>query len=279
MNDSTGQIVAESAKKETDAWNRILEIRINLQKSLELANRLPASPLQVDGLSEMKEGAMDLRQTIGMALDEFVGVLEMQSSAKKRRRGTMEDSSLEEHWARMQATHDALRPKWVKTIDKWHARLHFGSESSKKKLTVFDKGVFDTVKNTMQDEERALDKSRALFGDSRRIGKQVDMGSDEDEPKHDMEVYDDRAFYSILLKTFISNSVGSSGSDSMRGEDIAMLRKYRQSRVNVDRKASKGRKIRYVVHPKLQNFTFPIPKPIPEGDVDRLFASLFKANT
>ena len=279
MNDSTGQLVAESAKKETDAWNRILELRINLQKPLELANRLPVSPLQGDGLSEVEEGAIDLRKTMGMALDEFIGVLEMQSSAKKRKRGTMEDSSLEEHWDRMQATHDALRPKWVKTIDKWHARLHFGSESSKKKLTVFDKGVFDSVRNSMLDEDRNLDKSRSLFVDSRRMGKHADLNSDEDEPKHDLEVYDDRAFYSVLLKTFISNSAGSSGSESMRGEDIAMLRKYRQSRANVDRKASKGRKLRYVVHPKLLNFAFPVPKAAPEVDVDRLFSSLFRADT
>ena len=45
----------------------------------------------------------------------------------------------------------------------------------------------------------------------------------------------------------------------------------------VERKASKGRKIRYKVHAKLQHFMFPVPAVPPAGlDVDRLMASLFQ---
>jgi Apoptosis-antagonizing transcription factor, C-terminal len=35
--------------------------------------------------------------------------------------------------------------------------------------------------------------------------------------------------------------------------------------VQVDRKASKGRKIRYTKHPKLENFMFPLPAPLSAG--------------
>jgi protein AATF/BFR2 len=65
----------------------------------------------------------------------------------------------------------------------------------------------------------------------------------------------------------------------MRADDIEALRKYRRKKNNVDRKASKGRKIRYTVHDKLQNFMFPIPTVNPSSvtiDSDRLFASLFQ---
>jgi hypothetical protein len=44
----------------------------------------------------------------------------------------------------------------------------------------------------------------------------------------------------------------------------------------VDRRASKGRKIRYVAHPKLQNFMFRIAAPPAELDADILFQSLFQ---
>lgn len=43
----------------------------------------------------------------------------------------------------------------------------------------------------------------------------------------------------------------------------------------VDRRASKGRKIRYVVHPKLVNFTFPIRRAEPMIEEDVWFKSLF----
>ena len=47
----------------------------------------------------------------------------------------------------------------------------------------------------------------------------------------------------------------------------------------VERKASKGRKVRYNVHDKLQNFMFPVGVSAAEVggiDADRLFQSLFQ---
>ena len=44
---------------------------------------------------------------------------------------------------------------------------------------------------------------------------------------------------------------------------------------SVDRRASKGRKIRYTVHPKLLNFTFPVSRPEPMISDDIWFKSLF----
>lgn len=93
---------------------------------------------------------------------------------------------------------------------------------------------------------------------------------------YDEEVYDDRPFYSMLLKSFITSS--SSEITGMRKEDILALQKYKRKGNNIDRKASKGRKIRYVLHPKLQNFMFPIRKaPSLDDSIDnRLMNSLFK---
>lgn len=82
----------------------------------------------------------------------------------------------------------------------------------------------------------------------------------------------------------------------MRPEDLAALKSYKKSQSKVDRKASKGRKIKYVAHEKLKNFMFPIPTytigRTPNGtiststpthnfftekeDVDRLYKSLFQ---
>ncbi len=47
------------------------------------------------------------------------------------------------------------------------------------------------------------------------------------------------------------------------------------NKANVDRRASKGRKIRYTVHPKLVNFTFPVARPEPMIKEDIWFKSLF----
>ena len=82
----------------------------------------------------------------------------------------------------------------------------------------------------------------------------------------------------------------------MRPEDLATLKSYKKNKSKVDRKASKGRKIKYVAHEKLKNFMFPIPtyaaSRISGGggfalattnnfftdkeDIDRLYKSLFQ---
>lgn len=91
----------------------------------------------------------------------------------------------------------------------------------------------------------------------------------------DEEVYDDSSFYSMLLKTFITSS--SSDITGMRKADILAMQKFKQQNNRVDRKASKGRKVRYILHPKLQNFMFPVQTVQTDNTVDgRLFNSLFR---
>ena len=64
----------------------------------------------------------------------------------------------------------------------------------------------------------------------------------------------------------------------MSEDDLADLRRYKKKKNNVDRKASKGRKLRYNVHTKLQNFMFPIPYANSSSDIDadRIMQSLFQ---
>lgn len=93
----------------------------------------------------------------------------------------------------------------------------------------------------------------------------------------DGEVFDDGAFYSLLLKSFLQSA---SANSQLGGEDLATLRQLKRRKNSVDRKASKGRKIRYVVHSKLENFMFPTPLGNETAslsfDSDRLFRSLFQ---
>ena len=66
-----------------------------------------------------------------------------------------------------------------------------------------------------------------------------------------------------------STTPGGGGSSSKRKKtETTMV-------TTVDRRASKGRKIRYAVHPKLVNFTFPIARPVPTIVENVWFNSLF----
>jgi protein AATF/BFR2 len=79
----------------------------------------------------------------------------------------------------------------------------------------------------------------------------------------------------------MQHSGGDNTTSAMRTNDLAALKKYKIKKQNVDRKASKGRRIRYTVHSKLQNFMFPVPYATHNEvgfsmDSEGLFTSLFQ---
>lgn len=80
------------------------------------------------------------------------------------------------------------------------------------------------------------------------------------------ETYYDGEFYQALLTEFLEGS-----SDQVADHKI---HKEPKNRKIVDRRASKGRKIRYHVHEKLVNFMAPDEAELPEY-ASRIFANLF----
>jgi len=79
----------------------------------------------------------------------------------------------------------------------------------------------------------------------------------------------------VDLTSLLTND--NTGSTALDGTQVMMMmKKNKKSNTNtVDRRASKGRKIRYTVNPKLVNFTFPIERAEPMIGNDVWFKSLF----
>eukprot|EP01039_Chlorochromonas_danica_P009339 gene9339-10307_t len=317
-------------------WEETLSLRIALQKPLDLANQLPVIDLQELFTQEKKKKKKKQEEVEGED-------------------GGDDDEHVEEEgnpqtlllWSRIENCQNMLQSGWEVTLNKWSARLHYGSEKAKAQLKVFNQSAWDQIENTLSDERRLMERSRPSVEDSQRLDLSHELShilpeeqehqhhlhglvdglyfhprglggdDDDDEGNHshknknkkrkviDAEVYDDRPFYSLLLQTFITTTTqhhhgsgGSHGNDNLRASDLAVLRAYKKKKANnVDRKASKGRRLRYTVHQKLQNFMFPISLAtimqqqyqVQDGgqggggmtmastmDRDRLFASLFQ---
>lgn len=79
----------------------------------------------------------------------------------------------------------------------------------------------------------------------------------------------------VDLTSLLTND--NTGTTALDGTQVMMMmKKNKKSNANtVDRRASKGRKIRYTVNPKLVNFTFPIERAEPMIGNDVWFKSLF----
>mmetsp|Transcript_8038 Transcript_8038/g.12116 ORF Transcript_8038/g.12116 Transcript_8038/m.12116 type:complete len:137 (-) Transcript_8038:31-441(-) len=77
-------------------------------------------------------------------------------------------------------------------------------------------------------------------------------------------IFDDSKIYQHMLQEYITLSTErtASNASSMAEHRLRLASKTNKdkNKSNVDRRASKGRKIRYVVHEKLKNFTFPLQR-------------------
>ncbi|CAE7441887.1 AATF [Symbiodinium sp. KB8] len=101
-------------------------------------------------------------------------------------------------------------------------------------------------------------------------------------------IYDDGTFYQALLKDFVAAAAtpaagAKAGGETQQGgmaltagrgdTDVTQLKAgYKRVVRDVDRRASKGRKVRYKVHPKLTGFMAPeplAPSLVPGGDGER----------
>lgn len=76
--------------------------------------------------------------------------------------------------------------------------------------------------------------------------------------------------YRALLREVIETRQGG-------GEGLSVLRREKKKKREAERGGSKGRKLRYTVHDKAQNFAVPVPlsRAWHEEQIDELFSSLF----
>ena len=92
------------------------------------------------------------------------------------------------------------------------------------------------------------------------------------------DIFDDADFYGILLKELLQQRNAEAGSGAqidLAAQQWEAARRAGKTKKNVDTKASKGRKLRYTIHEKLQNFMAPEDRGTwGQRQVDELFGSL-----
>ncbi len=187
----------------------------------------------------------------------------------------------------------AYHPWLVDTLSKWSAKVQavapnvllpenrgsFMRDGKSSQIGVV--GLIDNVLRS--DGAKLLDRTRKRKDKHTRIGRSspapIDGGEAEGEEEAGVDVFDDTDYYQQLLRDVIA---GRGGSDGQAGEAqwLTQQRERKAKRKKtVDTKASKGRKLRYEVHAKLQNFMVPVPVvggEWHEEQIDGLFSSLLQ---
>jgi hypothetical protein len=275
-NEDTLRAASESAKSLISAWETTLGLRIASQKAVDLANRLPPiehsfvsqqSPEAAEELNAAQHTIFSINRSLLDCLQSFDS---SSKSVHKRSRVHTEDND-DALWKDIEASQQALEPRWKDVLNKLHARVNYGSEKAKSKLKVFNTDMWTHIEEAVRNSSRQIEKSRMPLHETERLGvtelrkklekldyqsatNEIDLDEDDDtddnvdqdvedqrqelldlydvhEEKefdlsnyeqaskkkkiavkkrklYDLEVYDDRQFYSVLLKVCFHITIG-----------------------------------------------------------------------
>ncbi|TDH73166.1 uncharacterized protein CCR75_007902 [Bremia lactucae] len=249
-------------------WERCLEVQIYTKRVLttmknamshetvgEETDGMTANKIKQQIVAELYE-SIDAVSSLQQNLCNVSDLVASEAPMKKRTR------TCDNLWEEITSSNLAMLPQYSNILNTYTRKTDLiagGKNRQAKKFKAVNQDILSQVESVLLDPQRVKRKAHAPLENE----VAVDI-----EDQLDELMYDDSDFYQQLLKEFIESSGSGTGLDAIR-------RTHRKKKKVVNRKASKGRQLRYTVHPKLENFMFPEPYPIPDMDLDELFRSLF----
>ncbi|KAG2070163.1 TRAUB-domain-containing protein [Suillus decipiens] len=277
----------KAVSKQIALWDSLLDARIRLQRAVSAGNRLPLLADYDDiqpSLVKMLAEAQLLSDELFHLQEDLLCANEAIAPPRKRRK-TADVRSIKDFTSEFrEATQAAasvehiFHPHLIQTLNKWSSKIQAvapsvllpSNRNAFSKSSQGLKSASQLVDETLVDHDKVLQRTRIYRGKGSRIGADKGIEGDEKEVQGNLEVFDDTDFYHQLLRDVIDTR-GNGGN-----EDWMEVQKQKKAKKYVDTKASKGRKLRYEVHEKIQNFMVPVTTQGSwhEEQIDELFASL-----
>lgn len=258
-------------KHQRKTFDSLLNTRIKLQKALISTNSMTASPststIDTETILAAESAALNLWNTISTLRSSLHSPNATTTNPPFSDATPKTASST--IWSQMQSHESLSLPPRRTTLTKWSQRTQpistlprpskFSQTPTQQPLV----SVLDTHLTDPSSAEKLLHRTRIprscapLQAAASRV------------PGIDPNIYDDADFYTALLRELVdqrmadSNNAPTSTSISTPSNPttpgLPSLRDFKVKKV-VDTKASKGRKMRYTVHDKLQNFMAPVDR-------------------
>ncbi|RMZ77226.1 hypothetical protein DV738_g4477, partial [Chaetothyriales sp. CBS 135597] len=227
-------------QKQQTIYDRLLDSRIKLQKALTTSNSLVSGEIEISG-EEMKEAARKA-EAAALSLCSTIDSIRLKLDSTLRQDtipGTLNgkrqhepDSAVDlpELWQNFKLVEARALPERQNVLKKWSATTRAAST-----VSTLDADIINVLESHIAAEEAKLSER----------GEESAL------------VYTDDIFYQTLLRDLIASRDKSSASAEAVSVLPTKLHPSGSSKKAVDTRASKGRKIRYTVHEKLQNFMAP----------------------
>ncbi|KAI0845825.1 TRAUB-domain-containing protein [Daldinia vernicosa] len=265
----------KAVRQQRKAFDALLNIRIRLQKSLVAVNSFSTIE-ELGGQSEPYEAAEAAALKLWNTIDGFRTSIQSDSSGKtgqKRKRVADTDTSSQDMWENMEIIEQRAIIRRRAVLEKWsHSarNIRMMDRSSRKFSNAVEKSLTTRLDEELDAPERLIKRTRTPRSCApAQIAKKIN---------EDAAIYDDADFYQLLLKELVDQRSGD--TSGAPGGPAATIRfaavKEAKAKRHVDTKASKGRKMRFNVHDKLQNFMAPEDRRSWEQSaIDRFFGTLF----
>lgn len=262
----------KAVKQQLAIYDSLLDSRIKLQKGLQSTNLIfEATPSGRDmsTTADVEASALDLIETLFDLRDALL-TQDLTSPPPSRKRKYDDGQRVDTLtlWHDIQATDGHLGSWRDTTLTKWSNKIQAASGLDKsKKFKALSQGILAQIEESKSDREKLLRRTQIKRF---KAAAKTTVSNDD----FSTSIYDDGDFYQEMLKDLIDSRM----LDSVHGNQMKWIatKQPKQKKANVDTRASKGRKLRYHVHEKIQNFMAPAPSGTwHEEQVDELFGSLF----
>ncbi|KAJ4150691.1 hypothetical protein LMH87_011428 [Akanthomyces muscarius] len=261
-------------QKQRKLYDGLLNLRIRLQKALIAANTFSALEDEQEeddtttaSYNAAEATALSLLNTIS-SLRENCGAPAV--AGTKRKRGYEVSATSAEIWAQLQEEDRRALKFREKCLEKWSRKVQSVNVTAPKGINR-NKTLVESLHDQLNNPENRLAKRT-------RVPRSCAPAQHGKKMAEDETIFDDADFYQILLKELVEQRTVDSSSNQASAVPSVVLTASRENRTRkiVDRKASKGRKMRFTVHEKLQNFMAPEDRrQWEQSAIDRFFSTLF----
>ncbi|KAI9712666.1 MAG: rRNA-processing protein bfr2 [Bogoriella megaspora] len=247
-----------AVRKQRKTFDSLLNSRIRLQKALIATNSFPvveppASDV-LDGCRQAVESAETAAFRLWSTLNDLRHDLQDLKTGQKRKRTAFEESTHSSAlWDHMQSLETDSIPQRKAVLDKWSAKTRVASSAPTNRLNSSaskDETAVDVLISYLTDMPRLLQRART----PRSCAPIQASQSAKIKDPNALVTYDDADFYSILLKTLLEQTSADIDTSALAIPNQWQLARQARTKKVVDTQASKGRKVRYTVAEKLQNF-------------------------
>lgn len=266
----------KAIKTQRKTFDTLLNSRVRLQKALVSTNSMAAEPhASASAPPTAIEAAEAAALTLLNNLTDLRSTLEARTGEKRKRSSPFTSSTpSSEILSHITKAETSALPHRNAILEKWSQKTRNAALSSSKGHlnSTARQTLTDVLSQQLSDPTRLIAKTRVP-----RSCAPLQSAASLSTSEH---IFDDADFYGLLLKELLENrstelSANGSASEFVVQAPWQLAREAKTKKI-VDTRASKGRKLRYTVHEKLQNFMAPEERgEWGERQRDELFGSLF----